>query len=102
MHWGPPLRIVTPVFNLINHCSRASANTRFVVKDKCTFDLIARARRRPYWRCLTSCGFIPLEEAKVEGKVRVRAGGGTGVRSFVGGSRREQRRKDWWEIVSEF
>ena len=42
MQWGPPLRVVAPVFDMINHGGRGSANARFVVEDKCMFDLIVR------------------------------------------------------------
>ncbi len=42
MKWGPPLRVVAPVFDMINHGGRGSANARFVVEDKRMFDLIVR------------------------------------------------------------
>ncbi len=40
MLWGPPLCIIVPVFDMINHGGRSSANARFVVKDKRMFNLI--------------------------------------------------------------
>ncbi len=46
MQWGPPLRVVAPVFNMINHGGRGSANARFVVKDKRMFDLIVRKEEK--------------------------------------------------------
>ncbi len=42
MQWGPPLRIIVPVFNMINHGGHSSTNARFVVKDNRMFDLIVR------------------------------------------------------------
>ena len=46
MQWGPPLRVVAPVFDMINHGGQGSANARFVVKDKRMFDLIVRGEEK--------------------------------------------------------
>ena len=87
MQWGPPLRVVAPVFDFINHGGRARANAIFGVEDGRTFDLggarlVVRATReiargeevlvdyggsaRPQWRCLASYGFVPSGEAEAE------------------------------------
>ena len=87
MQWGPPLRVVAPVFDFINHGGRAGANAIFGVEDARMFDLrearlVVRATReitrgeevlidyggsaRPQWRCLASYGFVPSEEAEAE------------------------------------
>ncbi len=42
MQWGPPLCIVVPMFDMINHGGRGSANARFFVEDKRMFNLIVR------------------------------------------------------------
>ena len=59
---GTPLRVVAPVFDMINHGGRGSTNARFVVEDKRMFDLIVHGE----------------EEAPVEGPcfVRIRSVGG--------------------------
>lgn len=83
--WGPPLRIVAPIFDFINHgsnrkISQGSANACFGVENETMCDmheakLVVRALRdivegeevlidygdsaRPAWRCLTSYGFVP-------------------------------------------
>ncbi len=43
---GPPLRVVAPVFDMINHRGPGSANACFVVKDKGMFDLIVREEEK--------------------------------------------------------
>jgi hypothetical protein len=83
--WGPPLRILAPIFDFINHASsrttgQGSANADFGVENEHMCDmheakLVVRALRdidegeevlldygdsaRPAWRCLTSYGFVP-------------------------------------------
>ena len=83
--WGPPLRILAPIFDFINHASsrstgQGSANSAFGVENEHMYDmheamLVVRALRdidegeevlidygdsaRPAWRCLTSYGFVP-------------------------------------------
>mmetsp|Transcript_37547 Transcript_37547/g.76771 ORF Transcript_37547/g.76771 Transcript_37547/m.76771 type:complete len:493 (-) Transcript_37547:163-1641(-) len=83
--WGPPLRILAPIFDFINHASsritgQGSANAEFGVENEQMCDmheakLVVRALRdidegeevlidygdsaRPAWRCLTSYGFVP-------------------------------------------
>eukprot|EP00574_Skeletonema_japonicum_P013801 CAMPEP_0201713464 /NCGR_PEP_ID=MMETSP0593-20130828/294_1 /ASSEMBLY_ACC=CAM_ASM_000672 /TAXON_ID=267983 /ORGANISM="Skeletonema japonicum, Strain CCMP2506" /LENGTH=481 /DNA_ID=CAMNT_0048202613 /DNA_START=52 /DNA_END=1497 /DNA_ORIENTATION=- len=83
--WGPPLRILAPIFDFINHASnratgKGSANAEFGVENEHMCDmheakLVVRALRdidegeevlidygdcaRPAWRCLTSYGFVP-------------------------------------------
>ena len=86
VQWGPPLRILAPIFDFINHGSSRSignkggANAAFGVEgakmsDMNDASLVVRAVRdlkegeevlidygdsaRPTWRCLTSYGFIP-------------------------------------------
>mmetsp|Transcript_18183 Transcript_18183/g.32040 ORF Transcript_18183/g.32040 Transcript_18183/m.32040 type:complete len:502 (+) Transcript_18183:84-1589(+) len=86
VQWGPPLRILAPIFDFINHGSSrtkagdGSANASFGIENELTFDmhnakLVVRASRdilegeevlidygdsaRPAWRCLTSYGFVP-------------------------------------------
>lgn len=86
VQWGPPLRVLAPVFDFINHGSSrdadaaGGANARFGVEDGGMCDthgarLVVRALRdvaageevlidygdsaRPAWRCLTSYGFVP-------------------------------------------
>ena len=79
--WGPPLRILVPVFDLINHgsFSKGSGNAIYGVENA-NFDLedaklVVRATRdltkgeevlidygdsaRPAWKALTSYGFVP-------------------------------------------
>ena len=46
MQWGPPLRVVAPVFDMINHGGRGSANACFDVEDKCMFVLIVRSEEK--------------------------------------------------------
>ena len=83
--WGPPLRLVAPIFDFINHAScrtsgQGSANAEFGVENEHMCDmheakLVVRSLRdigdgeevlvdygdsaRPAWRCLTSYGFVP-------------------------------------------
>mmetsp|Transcript_27603 Transcript_27603/g.50255 ORF Transcript_27603/g.50255 Transcript_27603/m.50255 type:complete len:563 (-) Transcript_27603:146-1834(-) len=86
VQWGPPLRILAPIFDFINHGSsrdgaaEGSANARFGIENDRMCDtrdarLVVRAARdidegeevlidygdsaRPAWRCLTSYGFVP-------------------------------------------
>ena len=85
VQWGPPLRVLAPVFDMINHGSRyltgvGSANSEFGIENESVGDLsdarlVVRAIRniesleevridygesaRPAWRCLTSYGFVP-------------------------------------------
>ena len=86
VQWGPPLRILAPIFDFINHGSShikgstGGANAFFGIDNERIFDmddasLIVRASRditpgeevlinygdatRPAWRCLTSYGFVP-------------------------------------------
>jgi hypothetical protein len=73
MQWGPPLCVVMPMFNMINHGGCGSANAQFVVEDKCMFNLIVRGE----------------EEAPVELPclIRIRSiggGQGGGKRGVVG------------------
>lgn len=75
--WLPPLRLLAPVFDFINHPSTGKANSEFVV-DIAGDDedvLVVRALRdleedeevlidygdaaRPAWKCLASYGFVP-------------------------------------------
>jgi hypothetical protein len=46
MQWGPPLRVVGPVFDMINHGCHGSANACFIVEDKRMFDLIVRGEEK--------------------------------------------------------
>ncbi len=89
VQWGPPLRIIAPVFDFINHGSSlmkgevGCANARFGIENERVYDLqearlVVRATRdlaegeevlidygdsaRPNWRCLTSYGFVPDHE----------------------------------------
>ncbi|KAL9182950.1 hypothetical protein ACHAXT_004229 [Thalassiosira profunda] len=92
VQWGPPLRILAPVFDYINHGSgkvagEGSANAAFQVEGErmCNLDdaeLVVRATRdiaegeevlidygdsaRPAWRCLTSYGFVPEYDPNAE------------------------------------
>lgn len=85
VQWGPPLRILAPIFDFINHGSsrsngKGSANAAFGIEGEKMCDLheaklVVRASRdllegeevlidygdsaRPAWRCLTSYGFVP-------------------------------------------
>lgn len=86
VQWGPPLRILAPIFDFINHGpgsaegSTGGANAAFGIDNERIFDmhdasLVVRASRdlaageevrinygdaaRPAWRCLTSYGFVP-------------------------------------------
>lgn len=87
VQWGPPLRILAPIFDFINHASSRTtshqgggANAAFEVENEHMCDmheakLVVRALRdidegeevlidygdsaRPAWRCLTSYGFVP-------------------------------------------
>jgi hypothetical protein len=88
VQWGPPLRILAPIFDFINHgsshapsSSGGSANAHFGIEnverlcDLHDARLVVRATRdlmdgeevlidygdsaRPAWRCLTSYGFVP-------------------------------------------
>ncbi|KAL7538214.1 hypothetical protein ACHAXR_008368 [Thalassiosira sp. AJA248-18] len=87
VQWGPPLRILAPIFDFINHGSirakkgaKGSANASYGVENRSMCDmqnakLVVRATRdmmegeevlidygdsaRPTWRCLTSYGFVP-------------------------------------------
>jgi len=90
--WGPPLRILAPIFDFINHGSMRNpgtggANAAFGVEgakmsDMNNANLVVRAIRdieegeeilfdygdsaRPAWRCLSSYGFVPDFSASVE------------------------------------
>lgn len=85
VQWGPPLRILAPIFDFINHGSsrtkgEGSANACFGIENERMCDmqdakLVVRAVRdisegeevlidygdsaRPGWRCLSSYGFVP-------------------------------------------
>ena len=89
VQWGPPLRIIAPVFDFINHGSSLTrgevgcANACFGIENERVYDLqearlVVRATRdlaegeevlidygdsaRPNWRCLTSYGFVTDHE----------------------------------------
>lgn len=88
VQWGPPLRIIAPIFDFINHGSslidgEGYANAFFGIENDRMCDLqearlVVRATRdllegeevlidygdsaRPNWRCLTSYGFVPDHE----------------------------------------
>lgn len=90
--WGPPLRILAPIFDFINHGSirnpeKGGANAAFGVEgakmsDMNNANLVVRAIRdieegeeilfdygdsaRPAWRCLSSYGFVPEFSASEE------------------------------------
>ena len=93
VQWGPPLRILAPIFDFINHGSSAgsgregSANASFRIENERMCDmhearLVVRALRdisegeevlidygdsaRPAWRCLTSYGFVPDYDINVD------------------------------------
>mmetsp|Transcript_12909 Transcript_12909/g.28058 ORF Transcript_12909/g.28058 Transcript_12909/m.28058 type:complete len:451 (+) Transcript_12909:750-2102(+) len=92
VQWGPPLRILAPIFDFINHGSsrtkgKGSANASFGIENKLMCNMhdakfVVRAARdilegeevlidygdsaRPAWRCLTSYGFVPEYDAKSE------------------------------------
>jgi len=80
--WGQPVRLLAPVFDLINHGGKALANAQFSLENVETNDeedaslqLVVRAVRdlaaneqvlidygdsaRPAWKCLASYGFVP-------------------------------------------
>lgn len=72
---GPPLRVLAPVFDFINHPSCGSANAYFALEGGASPHLVVRATReitddsevcidygdsaRPGWKCLSSYGFVP-------------------------------------------
>ncbi len=89
VQWAPPLRIIAPVFDFINHGSSLMkgavrcANACFGIENERVYDLqyarlVVRATRdlvegeevlidygdstRPNWRCLTSYGFVQAPE----------------------------------------
>mmetsp|Transcript_11312 Transcript_11312/g.25777 ORF Transcript_11312/g.25777 Transcript_11312/m.25777 type:complete len:470 (+) Transcript_11312:611-2020(+) len=85
VQWGPPLRLLAPVFDMINHGGVGSANSEFGIEsesvgDLSTVRLVVRAIRsiesneevlidygesaRPAWRCLTSYGFVPDDSSR--------------------------------------
>ena len=92
VQWGPPLRILAPIFDFINHGSsrtkgEGSANAAFGIENERMCDmheakLVVRAVRemlegeevlidygdsaRPAWRCLTSYGFVPEYDINTE------------------------------------
>ena len=92
VQWGPPLRILAPIFDFINHGSsrtkgEGSANAAFGIENERMCDmheakLVVRAARdmlegeevlidygdsaRPAWRCLTSYGFVPEYDINTE------------------------------------
>ena len=92
VQWGPPLRILAPIFDFINHASsrktgQGGANAAFGVENEHMCDmheakLVVRALRdvdegeeilidygdsaRPAWRCLTSYGFVPDYEPNAD------------------------------------
>lgn len=97
VQWGPPLRILAPIFDFINHGSgrtegsTGGANAAFGINNEKLFDmhdasLVVRASRdiaageevlidygesaRPAWRCLTSYGFIPEYDSLEVGSER--------------------------------
>jgi hypothetical protein len=82
MQWGPPLRVVPPVFNMINQGGRGSANTRFVVKDKFMFDLIMREEEKApvVVPCLVRICSVGGGRGGGEGGVEGGGGGGVQVR----------------------
>lgn len=74
--WGPPLRVLAPIFDFINHGSCATRNCMFQAEREIDTDyLVVRTRRdvraneealidygdsaRPAWKCLSSYGFVP-------------------------------------------
>lgn len=88
--WGPPLRLLAPVFDFINHASSKTlgkymANAEFHLEDEEFGDmhkakLVVRATKdisndeevfidygdsaRPAWKCLNSYGFVPEYDPK--------------------------------------
>ena len=116
VQWGPPLRVVAPVFDFINHGGCAGANAIFGVECERVFDLrgarlVVRATReikrgeevlidyggsaRPQWRCLASYGFVPSGEAEAE------AGDDGGNAVIVDNDAREGDRYDDDDVVFE-
>lgn len=74
--YGPPIRLLAPVFDLINHGGKVLANAEFGLEEDEQEDrLVVRAKRdlgadeqvlidygdsaRPEWKCLASYGFVP-------------------------------------------
>jgi len=71
VEWGPPLRLLAPVFDFINH-GGSQANSDFYLEGD---SLVVRATKdlhtdtevlidygssaRPTWKCLSSYGFVP-------------------------------------------
>lgn len=86
---SPPLRVMAPVFDFINHgssryCGKGSSNAYFGLEGSDDDQaLVVRARRdipknhevlidygdsaRPAWRCLSSYGFVPSYRVSMDG-----------------------------------
>lgn len=90
IQWGPPLRMLAPIFDFINHASSKTrgkfmANAEFNLEGETLGDihkakLVVRAIRdisgdeeilidygdsaRPAWKCLSSYGFVPEYDPK--------------------------------------
>ncbi|KAL3796751.1 hypothetical protein HJC23_010898 [Cyclotella cryptica] len=90
IQWGPPLRVLAPIFDFINHASakttgRFTANAEFGIEGETMGDihdakLVVRALKdlrggeevlidygdsaRPAWKCLNSYGFVPIYDPK--------------------------------------
>lgn len=90
IQWGPPLRLVAPIFDFINHASSKTigkfmANAEFNLEGEKLGDihnakLVVRAIKditedeevlidygdsaRPAWKCLNSYGFVPVYDPK--------------------------------------
>eukprot|EP00956_Cyclotella_meneghiniana_P044216 scaffold307815_cov86-Cyclotella_meneghiniana.AAC.1 len=90
IQWGPPLRLLAPIFDLINHASskttgRFMANAEFYLEGETLGDmqnakLVVKAIKdmaqgeevlidygdsaRPAWKCLNSYGFVPIYDPK--------------------------------------
>ncbi|KAL7487354.1 hypothetical protein ACHAW6_012952 [Cyclotella cf. meneghiniana] len=90
IQWGPPLRVLAPIFDFINHASakttgKFTANAEFGIEGETMGDindakLVVRALKdltggeevlidygdsaRPAWKCLNSYGFVPINDPK--------------------------------------
>ncbi len=79
MQWGPPLRVIVPVFDMINHGDRSSANTCVVVEDKRMFNLLVRGEEKAPVEVPCLVRIRSVGGGRSGGKGGVEGGGGDGV-----------------------
>lgn len=76
VQWGPPLRILAPIFDFVNHASNSIAareegcvNANFGIENEKRSSATCKTSswssgRGVTWRCLTSYDFVPEHDVR--------------------------------------